>query len=159
MRSEYPMLSNDLTGIYLVEDEYAKFNINGFNPLSGCIEFFIDPDWQKSTNCNTCKDTRSHTIFRFVNSDGYLLEALMTVDGLSIFLSDGINVLHHMDDSGESIDSGISNHFAISWDFISNSATVLDIYVNNRLSSSFSSSSVPNTFNLKYSLCYYQELR
>ena len=149
LRTNYPELSNGMTGVYLVGPEYLKFNINGFDPMRGCIEFFLDPDWSKNISCNTCKDVYSHTVFRFINSDGYLMEALMTVDGMSIFLSDGNNLLHHIDNSEKNLSAGVSNHFAISWDFLTNSTAVIEVYVNGYLSSFYSKSSVPSSFNMK----------
>jgi hypothetical protein len=148
LRTYYPP-SEFGYGLYLVDDEYAKFNLNAVNPIKGCIEFFLDPDWAKSTSCNTCKDIAPHTVFRLLNNQGFLIECLMTTDGASLFFEDGNITLHHMDNSLKEIPSGSRTHFAFSWNFEDGSPSAFEMYIDGELSFEFPASSLSSTFDVR----------
>lgn len=126
-------------GLYLAGEEYAKFPLTNFDPLRGTIEFYLNPDWTKIPGCNSCDDPRDHTIFRFFNSDGYILGAFMTGEGMRIYLSDGNKHYFLTDDRNlQFISSGVNLHFAVTWDILGqDSNKALAVYIDNKLSSSF----------------------
>lgn len=135
-------------GLYLSGNEYAKFPLHNFDVYRGTIEFFLNADWTKSPGCNTCDDPKDHTIFRFFNSDGYVLACFMTGEGLRVYVSDGTTHYYQTDNNSlESIFVGVDTHVAVSWDFLGReSSDAIRIYINGNLSSSFPSSSFDPSF-------------
>ena len=131
-------------GLYLAGNDYARFPLTNFDTLRGTMEFYLNPDWTKSPGCNSCDDPIDHTIFRFFNSDGYVLAAYMTGEGLRVYFTDGTQHYFQTDNnSPEKIVLGENTHLAVTWDLLgSHSEDAIRIYVNNKLSSSFPASSV-----------------
>ncbi len=127
------------SGLYLAGEEYAKFPLTNFDPMRGTIEFYLNPDWTKIPGCNSCEDPRDHTIFRFFNSDGYVLGAFMTGEGLRVYLSDGVHHYFLTDDRNlQFISAGVNVHLAVTWDILGqDSNKALAVYIDNKLSSSF----------------------
>lgn len=134
-------------GLYLAGDEYARFPLTNFNTLRGAIEFYLNADWTKSPGCNSCDDPRDHTIFRFFNSDGYVLAGFMTGEGLRIYFTDGEKQYYLTDNNSvRSILVGVNTHFAVTWDFLGqNSNDAIRVYIDNELSSSFKVSNIIST--------------
>jgi hypothetical protein len=118
-------------GVYLSRDEYLKFPLNNVNVFEGTLEFFLNPDWSKDRGCFTCDDPRDHTIFRLFNSDNYNIAAIMTGDGLKLYLTDGLQHYTLTDNSGVPITIGTNTHLAFVWDVLGNrSSDALKIYIN-----------------------------
>jgi hypothetical protein len=147
LRSYYPAAKFG-SGLYLAGSEYLKFFVNNFDPFTGCIEFFLEPDWSRFVNCNTCIDAIPHTIFSIVDSYGYLFTMIMTTSGFRIFLTNGETTLSFLDNSLIGIAAGERSHLAISWNFEASSDSLFEIYVNNVLSSSYLRSSLQGDFDL-----------
>ena len=126
-------------GLYLAGEEYARFPLTNFDALRGTIEFYINADWTKSPGCNTCDDPRDHTIFRFFNSDGYVMACFMTGEGLRIYFTDNDKSYYLTDNnSTRSILVGANTHIAVTWDLLGqDSDDAIRIYIDNKLSSSF----------------------
>ena len=147
LRSYFPEAAHG-AGLYLTGGEYAKFPLNGFNPIAGCIEFFIDPDWSREIGCNTCEMVGSHTIFRFMNSSWYYMYFIVTTGGIEVYVSNGVKTLVSVDDSLEGIRAGSRSHIAFVWDFNPDSDSLFEIYVNNKLSSSYRRESLQSDFDV-----------
>jgi len=147
LRSNYPEAEYG-NGLYLAGADYTKFPLNGFNHNSGCIEFFLDPDWSKDVNCNSCTDLTTHTIFRFLNSYGYSVSFFMSTSGVRVFVSDGSSTLTHVDDSIVPIVSGERNHLAFVWDFSATSGSIFEIYIGGILSSEYPRESLQGSLDL-----------
>jgi len=125
-------------GYYLAKSDYARFPLHNFNPLEGTIEFYINADWAKNYWCQSCDDPHDHTIFRFFNSDGYVLAAFMTGNGLIIYLSDGEKHFTLTDNGAGFLNVGQDHHFAVVWDLKAAAASpALAVYIDNKLSSTF----------------------
>lgn len=125
-------------GLYLVEEDYAKFPLNNFNPIEGSIEFYLNPDWSKTPTCLSCEDPREHTIFRIFNSDGYHLSLFMTGKGLRLYLSEGTKYFFLTDNVLEHIHVGQNTHIGVTWRLSAGPLeAALSIYINNVLSSMF----------------------
>lgn len=131
-------------GLYLAGREYARFPMTNFDTLRGTVEFYINADWTKSPGCNTCDDPRDHTIFRFFNSDGYVMAAYMTGEGLRVYFTDDIKH-YFLDDNNSplSILVGQNTHFAVTWDLLGQDLEdAVRVYIDGKLSSSFKVSDV-----------------
>lgn len=146
-RAYYPETSG-VTGLYLSGDDYAKFPLGALNHSRGCLEFFIVPDWSKDTNCNSCTDLRSHTIFYMSNQYGYSLLLAMTTSGLRVFWSNSSNTLALLDISDKSLIAGQRSHLAVVWDLTGSYSSILELYINGELSSCYSRESLQGTFDL-----------
>lgn len=133
-------------GIYLAESDYLKFPLNGFNPVSGCLEFFISPDWSKSVGCNACTDVRDHCIFKLLNSFGFLIELVMTNAGLRVLFSNGSVTLTSLDDALGTLVAGYPSKVSFVWD-INDPASIFELYIDGVLSSSYSRSSLQGVFD------------
>lgn len=148
LRSYYPE-SEYGTSVYIAGEDYLKFPINNFNHVQGCLEFFLDPDWSKDTNCNSCTDLVTNTIFRFQNNFGYYITMMMSTAGIQIFLSNGTDTLAHLDDSYGSIISGTRHHIALTWDFREESSSLFQFFIDGVLSSEYFRSSLTVDFDLR----------
>jgi len=83
-----------------------------------------------------------------MNQHDYLMDVLMTTNGLRVFISNGKNIITHSDDSEVSIVAGSRVHFALVWDFSLDRPTVVDIYINGQLSSSVYKATLQEEFSL-----------
>jgi len=146
-RSFFPD-SSGVPGVYLSGDDYLKFPLGAFNHSQGRLEFFITPDWSKDTNCNSCQDLRSHTIFHASNQYGYSFLLAMTTTGLRVFLSDSSHTITLTDTSAASLVAGQRGHIALVWDFTSAFPSVLELYIDGVLSSYYARESLQGEFDL-----------
>lgn len=125
-------------GLYLSRREHVLFPLDNFNVFSGTIEFWLNPDWTKDINCNSCDSIRDHTIFRFYNSDSFVLAAFMTGSGLKIYLTDGNRQYTLTDNSLVSMFAEQNTHVAVVWDLLEiNREGVFSVFINGELSSVF----------------------
>lgn len=122
-------------GVYLPYGEHIKFPINDFDPSKGSIEFYIKPDWTRSTLCNSCDDPREHTILRVYSSeDDSIFGLYMTGSGLKFEASDGENPVMVTDDNIVPIEANIPTHVALVWDFEGKyKGPAMAIYINNNI--------------------------
>jgi hypothetical protein len=128
-------------GYYLAGSDYAKFPLNNFNVKQGTIEFYLNADWTKTPGCNTCDDPKDHTIFRFFNSDDFMLGLFMTGEGMRLIAIDGdLTFMLSDNNSPIPIRADVNTHVAVTWDLLGEkSERGLAIYVDGQLSSAMSS--------------------
>jgi hypothetical protein len=122
-------------GLYLANEEYAKFALDNFNTVEGTVEFYLNPEWSKDPICNSCEDPRDHAIFRAFNDDGFVIALLMTGQGLRVYLTNGDKHYFLTDGSNSPIVLGENTHIAVTWDLLgSKSDSAIKLFIDGVIS-------------------------